>query len=206
MKSALAVLPRLGIAPLFPAHGALLSSISRTNATANNFKTASNLEIQSQALNPMKTFEISSAAVMEDFGAAIAAAATATEITIFLSGDLAAGKTTLARGYLRRLGHPGPVKSPTFTLVESYALNGRAVHHFDLYRLEDPEELEYIGLDEYFEAGADCLVEWPERGVGALPVPDLNIRLEVRGEARQAHVVAETENGDKLLDEINFNY
>ncbi len=143
---------------------------------------------------------------MEGFGAAIAAAATTDEITIFLSGNLAAGKTTLARGYLRQLGHRGAVKSPTFTLVESYELNGRAVHHFDLYRLEDSEELEYIGLDEYFEAGADCLVEWPERGTGALPVPDLHIRLEVRGEVRQALVTAETECGDKLLEGVSFSY
>jgi tRNA threonylcarbamoyladenosine biosynthesis protein TsaE len=157
-------------------------------------------------MTTVKTFEINSAAAMEKFGGAIAAAATADEITVYLSGDLAAGKTTLARGYLRRLGHPGAVKSPTFTLVESYELNGRSVHHFDLYRLEDPEELEYIGLDEYFEAGADCLIEWPERGIGALPVPDLNIRLEVRGTARRAQVTAETENGNKLLENVDINF
>lgn len=142
---------------------------------------------------------------MEAFGAAIAAATTA-EITVYLSGELAAGKTTLARGYMRGLGHTGAVKSPTFTLVESYELNGRAVHHFDLYRLEDAEELEYIGLDEYFDAGADCLVEWPERGAGALPSPDLDICLEVCGGARRARVTARTKYGNKLLDVIRINY
>lgn len=147
----------------------------------------------------MKTIEIASASAMEAFGAAIAKTATSA-VTVYLSGELAAGKTTFARGYMRALGHNGAVKSPTFTLVESYELDHRSVHHFDLYRLEDAEELEYIGLDEYFEAGADCLVEWPERGRSALPVPDLDIDFEVCGDARVARISAATEYGQRLLD------
>lgn len=150
------------------------------------------------------TIEIETEMAMEALGAAIAEAATAA-ITVYLSGDLAAGKTTLARGYMRRNGHHGAVKSPTFTLVESYTLDTRAVHHFDLYRLEDAEELEYIGLDEYFEAGADCLVEWPGRGYGALPLPDLDIQLEVRGGVRRARISAATEYGEKLLENTDFS-
>ena len=129
---------------------------------------------------------------MEDFGAAIAAAATATEITVFLSGDLAAGKTTMARGYLRRLGHPGPVKSPTFTLVESYAVNGRAVHHFDLYRLADPEELEFIGIRDYINPDYVCLIEWPSKGKGILPTPSVYIQLDYAPSNPQGRVAKVT--------------
>lgn len=154
---------------------------------------------------PVSTIEIDTAMAMEALGAAIAEAATSA-ITVYLSGRLAAGKTTLARGYMRRLGHDGAVKSPTFTLVESYTLATRAVHHFDLYRLDNPEELEYIGLDEYFEAGADCLVEWPERGRGVLPIPDLDIHLQVCGAARRARVSANTAYGEKLLELIYIKH
>lgn len=138
---------------------------------------------------------------MEALGAAIAREAPAA-FTVFLSGQLAAGKTTLARGLVRALGHDGAVKSPTFTLVESYELADRRVHHFDLYRITDPEELEYIGLDEYFDGSALCLVEWPERGAGVLPVADLELRLSVVPAGRQVDAVARTTAGEKLLNEI----
>jgi len=153
----------------------------------------------------LKIFDIGSEQAMEAFGAAIARAVPG-GVTIYLSGELAAGKTTLARGYLRARGYTGAVKSPTFTLVETYELNGQTVHHFDLYRIAHPEELEYIGLDEYFEAGADCLVEWPRRGTGVLPAADLDIALEVRGSARRARVMAATGNGDNLLEKIDKIY
>lgn len=149
----------------------------------------------------LKSFEIHSQRAMEALGGAIARAAER-DLRLYLSGELAAGKTTLARGYLRARGYPGAVKSPTFTLVETYALNGHLIHHFDLYRIAHADELDYIGLDEYFDAGSECLVEWPERGAGILEPPDLDIRLEVCGKGRLAGIVAITECGQKILKEI----
>lgn len=99
-------------------------------------------------------------------------------LQVWLSGDLGAGKTTLVRGMLRGLGYEGRVKSPTYGLVESYAIAGLTVHHLDLYRLTDPEELDFIGLDELIDADSLLLVEWPERGRGMLPAADLTIRIE----------------------------
>lgn len=109
--------------------------------------------------------------------------------TVFLKGELGVGKTTLVRGLLRALGHAGAVKSPTFTLVEPYELNGWRIYHLDLYRLASPDELEYLGVRDYFDGQGVCLVEWPERGAGVLPEADLLIELsylEGQGEDRGA--------------------
>jgi tRNA threonylcarbamoyladenosine biosynthesis protein TsaE len=96
---------------------------------------------------------------------------------VFLDGDLGAGKTTLVRGLLRGLGHTGPVRSPTYTLVESFELPSAHVHHLDLYRLADAEELEYLGIRDLLDGDSLVLVEWPERGAGILPAPELSVRI-----------------------------
>jgi len=126
------------------------------------------------------TFLANEAATLA-FGAALAQAISGIEaphaLSIWLHGNLGAGKTTLCRGFLRELGHAGAVKSPTYTLVEPYELVSGQVYHFDFYRLKDPQELEFIGAHEYFAQGRVCLVEWPERGGDRIPPPDLVLEL-----------------------------
>ncbi|HEX7035296.1 MAG TPA: tRNA (adenosine(37)-N6)-threonylcarbamoyltransferase complex ATPase subunit type 1 TsaE [Pseudomonadales bacterium] len=104
---------------------------------------------------------------------------------VFLHGDLGVGKTTLVRGILRGLGHHGPVKSPTYTLLEPYDLPSSLVYHFDFYRIADAEELDFIGLDELLESPALKLVEWPERAGSRLPAADVVVRMHVQGEGRR---------------------
>jgi len=123
-------------------------------------------------------------------------------LVIFLEGDLGAGKTTLVRGLLRALGDSGPVKSPTYTLVELHAISGLDLYHFDFYRFNEPEEFLDAGLEECFDKRHVCLVEWPQRAAAYLPAADLLIRLEISGEGRSATISALGEGGRQCLKRL----
>lgn len=142
--------------------------------------------------------------VTESLGSALANAirARGRGLTLFLEGNLGMGKTTLSRGFMRGLGHRGAVKSPTYTLVEPYEHLDPATYHFDLYRLGDPEELEYMGIRDYFEGTTVCLIEWAERGAGVLPAPDLIICLEREGSGRKVVLKAESEAGCAVVRQL----
>lgn len=146
----------------------------------------------------MKTLHIESDEAMQALGARLAIACQSHGV-IYLQGELGTGKTTLVRGLLRALGHEGAVKSPTFTLVEPYTVNGVSIYHFDLYRLSDPEELEFMGLREYFGPENLCLIEWPQLGGAMLPEADLLIELEHAGLARDLQISAQTPHGEAIL-------
>lgn len=138
-----------------------------------------------------------------DLGARIAKLCPEQQFTIHLEGELGAGKTTLCRGLLRELGHQGIVKSPTYTLVEQYNLAHRTIFHFDLYRLADPEELDYIGLDDYMNSNSLCLIEWPQQGGNYLPSPDIIIKLQYDENCRQASILACSDAGALLSTKLD---
>ncbi|MDJ0807019.1 MAG: tRNA (adenosine(37)-N6)-threonylcarbamoyltransferase complex ATPase subunit type 1 TsaE [Gammaproteobacteria bacterium] len=121
---------------------------------------------------------------------------------IHLQGDLGAGKTTLVRGFLRGLGYRGNVKSPTYTLLEPYELQACNCYHFDLYRLADPDELEYLGIPDLLDGRAILLVEWPERGGGLLPAADLLIDLRHVGRARRLALMGKTPVGERIIRQM----
>ncbi len=147
----------------------------------------------------------SDAAGTESVAAGIAAHC-ASGTRIYLQGDLGAGKTTFARGFLRALGYAGTVRSPTYTLVESYQTGHGPVFHFDLYRLKTPDELEAMGFRDYFDGSGICLVEWAERAETLLGIPDLQVRLQPQGDGRMIELIAHTPVGDAALPKAPPSY
>ncbi|AWX13488.1 tRNA (adenosine(37)-N6)-threonylcarbamoyltransferase complex ATPase subunit type 1 TsaE [Mergibacter septicus] len=127
-------------------------------------------------------------------------------IVIYLNGELGAGKTTLSRGIIQAMGHQGKVKSPTYTLVEEYLLADKIVYHFDLYRLSDPEELEFMGIRDYFRANTLGLLEWAEKGLGAIPTADLVIDIAYDGTGRKLSLFAHSELGQQIICQLDVDH
>ncbi len=117
---------------------------------------------------------------------------------ITLQGDLGSGKTTLSRAVIQALGHKGAVKSPTYTLVEPYELPTGRVLHYDLYRLNDPEELHFLGMRDFLGPDSLTLIEWPERGLGWLPVADLALCFKLANKGRELSWQAGTDSGQNM--------
>ena len=130
------------------------------------------------------------------------AGALADGLVIYLCGDLGAGKTTLVRGLLRTLGYMRSVRSPTYTLVELYAISNLDLYHFDFYRFNQPEEYLDAGLDEYFQGHGVCLVEWPERAAPYVPRPDVRITLTIADHGRRAEIAAQSTAGEQCLNNL----
>lgn len=133
-------------------------------------------------------------AIGQAFGMALNAGS-----VVYLRGDLGAGKTTFCRGVLQAYGHTGAVKSPTYTLVEPYEMHDQTVYHFDLYRVADPEELEFMGIREYFSAQTICLLEWPDKGEGVIAEPDVELIIEKHKRARHLRFLGKTERGRSII-------
>jgi len=152
-------------------------------------------------------FHLEDTAATERLGAGLARALCG-GMVVELQGDLGTGKTTVVRGTLRALGWTGPVKSPTYTLVEHYSFSSLYFYHFDFYRFADPSEWETAGLAECFRDDAVCLVEWPERVAGLLPIADLEIALahaRSGDDGRDASILANTLPGERCLDAITLS-
>lgn len=122
---------------------------------------------------------------------------------IYLQGELGAGKTTLTRGIMRGFGYQGAVKSPTYTLVEPYEFTQCRIYHFDLYRLADPGEVEYLGTEDYFANNNLCIVEWPEKGANAIPAADLLIKLNSEGTGRRVSCQSLSEKGQLIAKRLS---
>lgn len=122
-------------------------------------------------------------------------------LVVFLQGPLGAGKTTFVRGFLRGLGYVGKVKSPSYNLVEIYEVLSKSIYHFDFYRLQSPQELDFIGIQDYWQAASIFLIEWPEKGGEILPPADLICQFEFAGAGRKLSIVAKTKQGEKIFHE-----
>lgn len=146
---------------------------------------------------------IADPAAMEALGGGLARHCP-TGTSLFLQGELGVGKTTLARGFLRALDYKDVVKSPTFTLVESYDLGGRRIYHFDLYRLTNPRALEELGFRDYFDGEALALVEWPEHAAGRLGTGDILVRIDYAPSHRAVVLEGQTPGGRAVLNQLSF--
>jgi tRNA threonylcarbamoyladenosine biosynthesis protein TsaE len=145
--------------------------------------------------------QVESESAMHELAAELAAIVPAGTV-IYLIGSLGAGKTTFTRGYLYALHYQGKVKSPTYTLVEPYQTEKYDVFHFDLYRLNVPEELINLGIEDYFQPAAVCLVEWPDKGAPYLPPPDLTANFDImtdKKDVRSVRLHACTLKGEEIL-------
>lgn len=158
------------------------------------------------------SFVLPDAAATDALGRALADALAAEHawiadhgLVIALAGDLGAGKTALVRAALRRMGVTGPVKSPTFTLLEPYVVSSLRLHHFDFYRFSEAAEFDSAGFRELFGPGAVCAVEWPERAHGRLPTADLSIALQVKDDGRIAQCAAASEAGARCLQAMTIS-
>lgn len=150
---------------------------------------------------------VGSAERMQVLGRAIAAAVEATDGTfiVALEGELGAGKTTLVGGILRSYGVTGPVRSPTYTLIEPYEIPGRSIYHLDLYRLNDPDEVEPLGIRDLLTGSALLLIEWPSRAASAIPAADLGIEIAyppAGTEGRQVRLTPHSLNGASVVRHI----
>ena len=124
-------------------------------------------------------------------------------LVIYLRGDLGAGKTTFARAWIHALGYEGYVKSPSYGLLETYETGGQKVLHLDLYRIEDPEELEFPALRDLFDDRTVLLIEWPERGMGHLPDPDLTLQFDEHGGERFIECLGSSARGAALARAVS---
>ena len=146
--------------------------------------------------------QLADSAATEALGRTLGQALPGGRAVVYLRGGLGAGKSTLARALLRQLGVQGSIRSPTYTLIERYPIAGGEAVHLDLYRIAEASELEFLGLDELDTVARLWLVEWPERGAGALPAADLEIGLEVSGEGRRVTIGALTQTGHSWLAQL----
>lgn len=152
-------------------------------------------------MNPTIKIDLPNVEATECFARRLAQGLSAPMIMTF-QGEIGAGKTTLIRAMLRALGVQSAIKSPTFSLVESYLIESLCIHHFDLYRIHDETELEYIGFRDYFTANAVCLIEWPERAMNDIHPVDINISFEFKGLGRQMEYHANSPKGMAMLSRI----
>jgi tRNA threonylcarbamoyladenosine biosynthesis protein TsaE len=154
------------------------------------------------------TLDLANEAATLSFGNALAQSIEP-NLTVYLHGDLGAGKTTLARGLLHGLGFVGKVKSPTYTLVEPYEVMWNQselinLYHFDLYRFNDEEEWESAGFRDYFNPASVCLIEWPEKASHILPTPDLDVSFNIKDVGRNVFVQSHTPRGKRCIDKLRL--